>query len=168
MESSVTLVTSQKAFDDFFSSLMWECAYVKESHFVVAHWQAPNGAIFKEQPILRVLFMLPCELANQALEFIAYDVANYSMAEWLDDSVPKATIKKRQAEAVFGPVIIKSACVAYRWVDNISSDRSQFFTQEGYFDEQGRIVEPYNIDWPSAMDQSVESVVQTEALGERQ
>ncbi len=131
---------------------MWECAYVRESHFVVAHWQAPNGASFKEQPILRVLFMLPCELANQALEFIAYDVANYSMAEWLDDSVPVGTIKRRQAEVVFGPVNIKAACVGYRWVDNISSERSQFFTQEGYFDEQGRIIEPYNIDWPSAMD----------------
>lgn len=100
--------------------------------------------------------MLPCELANQALEFIAYDVANYSMAEWLDDSVPVGTIKRRQAEVVFGPVNIKAACVGYRWVDNISSERSQFFTQEGYFDEQGRIIEPYNIDWPSAMDAPAE------------
>ena len=165
MESSVKLVTSQKAFDEFFSSLMWECAYVRESHFVVAHWQAPNGASFKEQPILRVLFMLPCELANQALEFIAYDVANYSMAEWLDDSVPVGTIKRRQAEVVFGPVNIKAACVGYRWVDNISSERSQFFTQEGYFDEQGRIIEPYNIDWPSAMDNPAEPAVEKEALG---
>jgi hypothetical protein len=159
--------TSQKAFDQFFSSLMWECAYVRESHFVVAHWQAPNGASFKEQPILRVLFMLPCELANQALEFIAYDVANYSMAEWLDDSVPVGTIKRRQAEVVFGPVNIKAACVGYRWVDNISTERSQFFTQEGYFDEQGRIIEPYNIDWPSAMDNPSEPAAEKEALGER-
>lgn len=157
MESSLKLVTSQKAFEQFFTSLMWECAYVRESHFVVAQWQAVTGVAFKEQPILRVLFMLPCELANQALEVVAYDVAHYSMADWLDDSVPAATVKRRQIEVTFGPVVIKASCLAYRWVDNISSERLQFFTQEGYFDEQGRIIEPYNLDWPSEMDKEAEN-----------
>jgi len=160
MEASITLITSQKAFTQFFPGLMWDCAYVKESHFVQSQWQAPNGAAFKEQSILRILFMLPCELANQALELVAYDVSNYSMAEWLDDCVPAGTIKSRQAEVSFGPVTIKAACIGYRWVDNISSDRHQFFTQEGYFDEQGRIVEPYNIDWPSEMDKPVEAIAE--------
>ena len=167
MESSITLITSQQAFNQFFPELMWECAYVKESHFVVAQWQAPSGVSFKEQAILRILFMLPCELANQALELVAYDVSNYSMAEWLDDCVPKGTIKVRSAEVAFGPVLIKAGCIGYRWVDNISADRNQFFTQEGYFDEQGRIVEPYNIDWPSVMDkpQVVEAIAERETAG---
>ncbi|HNB25315.1 MAG TPA: hypothetical protein PKZ32_23035, partial [Candidatus Melainabacteria bacterium] len=68
MEASIKLITSQKTFEQFFRGLMWDCAYVKESHFVQAQWQAPSGATFKEQSILRILFMLPCELANQALE----------------------------------------------------------------------------------------------------
>ncbi len=135
---------------------MWECAYVKESHFVNAQWKSPSGVTFTEQPILRILFILPCELANQALELIAYDVSHYSMAEWLDDCVPKGTIKRRQAEVAFGPVTVKAACVGHRWVDNISAERNPFFTQEGYFDEQGRIIEPYNVDWPAAMDLPVE------------
>jgi hypothetical protein len=156
MESSISLITSQEAFDKFFPELLWECAYVKESHFVIAEWKTPGGVAFAEQPVLRILFMLPCELANQALEVVAYDVSHYSMAEWLDDCIPKASIKRRQAEVAFGPVIVKAACIGHRWVDNISADRNPFFTQEGYFDEQGKIVEPYNIDWPAQFDLAAE------------
>jgi len=159
MESSITLITSQAAFDSFFPTLLWECAYVKESHFVNAHWTSPGGVAYTEQPVLRVLFMLPTELANQALELVAYDVSNYSMAEWLDDCVPKGQIRRRLAEVAFGPVVVKAACVGHRWVDNISAERSPFYTQEGYFDEQGRIVEPYNIDWLAALDSVQEQTI---------
>ncbi len=153
MESPITLVTSQAAFDQFFLTLDWHSAFVKESHFAVAQYLEGEFVGFGDDKILRVLFVLPSEAATRALEVICYDVKNYWMSDFLDDQEPMGIIKKRQAELQIGPFVsINAACIAYRWVDNKFAKNNQLYTKVDFLDEQGRAVDPYNVDWRTELE----------------
>ncbi|MCC6977512.1 MAG: hypothetical protein IT343_04280 [Candidatus Melainabacteria bacterium] len=153
MEPPLTLVTSQAAFDQFFSVLDWHSAFVKESHFAVNQYLSDQFVTIGEGKILRILFVLPSEAATRALELVAYDVKNYWLSDFLDDCDPVGIIKKRDAELEIGPFVsINASCLAYRWVDNKFARNNQLYTRSDFLDANGKPVEPYNIDWKTELD----------------
>jgi len=153
MKSPITLLTSQAAFDQFFLKLDWHDAFVKESHFCAATWRVEGGTRQGEEHILRVLFVFPSESPNQALEIVAFNVTNFSLAEFLDDNLPRAEIRRRDAHFAVGPFVrVNCSSLGYRWRDKSVAGNKQVFSKDNIFHDTGEILEPYNIDWRTEMD----------------
>ncbi len=153
MSAGITLITSQKVFDETIASLDWHDAFIKESIFVAGIWFRAGGVASGDGDVLRILFVLPCQFPNSALEVIAYGVKQYQLASFLDDHSPIAEIRRRDAHLNLGTFVsVHASCFAYRWLDNRFAGFETCYSALPIHNELGELLYPFNIDWRTAMD----------------
>lgn len=153
MNAGITVISSQKMFDEAISSLDWHDAFIKESIFVAGMCFRAGGVASGDGDILRILFVLPSQFPNFALEVIGFGVKQYQLASFLDDYSPVGEIRRRDAHLNIGTFVsVHASCFAYRWGDNRFAGFETYYSALPIHDELGEILYPFNIDWRTAMD----------------
>jgi hypothetical protein len=158
MDEQITLVTSQEMFDDVFLSLVWHDAFVKESNFVAGMWRSANGVSCADGDVLRLLFVLPYQSPNSAMEIVAFDVKHYKLGSFLDDNLPVGEIRRRDAHLSVGSFVsIHASCLGYRWIDNRFAGLEEYYAARPIHNESGELVPPFSLDWRTEMDLALQS-----------
>ncbi len=158
-----TLITGKKDFDILVSSTNWHSAYLKEMHFGSSQFQerrfetdylAYGGATMcGSTSLVRLLIALPED--SYALELILLDVADFSCTPGYCLEVEKtAVIQRRRLEVDLGVVSARCACMGYRKLEVSAVGAGQFYTKENLFDNNEKLLAPYDVDWQIVLDES--------------
>ncbi len=154
----LTLITGQKDFDALVGSTNWHSSYIKEMHFENSQYENPNSesrsTVCGEESLVRLLIALPGDA--HALEIVAFNIESCSL--WthqdLDEGEKTAIIQRRVIQVNFGAFSLTCACMGFRRLEISALGRTGFYNKESLYNEDGDFVEPYNMDWRSALDES--------------
>ncbi len=143
----LTLVSSQRTFDEFVESIDWHDGEFLEYHSLCTDRRGVGSST------LRILIM-----ANfrDVFEFVFYDpnFAHGISGNFLIECTPQAIVKRRQIEFTVGECIgVRAACMAFRnLVDAI--EHGSYFGRVQAYDNDFNLITPYNIDWRTMMDEA--------------
>jgi hypothetical protein len=154
LERSLVILKHTASFDDFVNSVDWHDAYLSELQYLLPRSTVDHIEEAFFQPIqpglVRLIIRIPA--VRTAVEFVAFEAQSVSFCLYEDlDEEKTAFIQRRNVELDFGAFALKCSALAYR---TISADLAmkQLCFQESPFDEKGNLIEPYSIDWRSALD----------------